>query len=196
MRRFVPVLFCFIALTSFNCSRNEEPLKKKELPVDSSLVQNKQDFPQYRFSFRPPVKWERLPKEMFDELKGRLKEKYPREKGVVYNPIDLFYNSEDKCMLYITSVNFLSVKSDPYYEYDKVLRSSFGSSDVEYENYLKDGFKLMQYIIHDDIRVNFKAVFSPGKESLVQFDYLFPNAAFKEEIKAAESSLGTLELME
>lgn len=196
MRRFVPVLFYFIALTAFNCSRNEEPLKKKELPVDSSLVQVKEDFSQYRFSFHPPVKWERLPKEMFDELKNKLKEKYPREKGVIYNPIDLFYNSEDKCMLYITSVNFLSVKSDPYYEYDKVLRSSFGSSDVEYENYLKGNFKIMQYIIHDGDRMNFKAVFSPGKKELVQFDYLLPNAAYKEEFKAAESSLGTLELIE
>ncbi|HEX2983054.1 MAG TPA: hypothetical protein VHO28_05860 [Ignavibacteriales bacterium] len=196
MRRFVPVFFYFIVLTALNCSGKEEPLKKKEFIVDSSLVQNKEDFPQYRFSFRPPVKWERLPKEMFDELKNRLKEKYPRERGVIYNPIDLFYNSEDKCMLYITSVNFLSVKSDLYYEYDKVLRSSFGSSDVEYENYLKGNFKIMQYIIHDGARINFKAVFSPGRESLVQFDYLFPNAAFKNEIKAAESSLGTLELME
>lgn len=195
MRPFAFTIFCLITLFAVNCSRNDKPPEKKDFIVDSSLVQKKEIFPKYQFSFHPPLNWNRLPKEMFNEFKERLRANYPHERGVIYHPIDLFYNSEDKSLLYITSIGFIGIKLDPLEEYDEIMKNST-NEPIENHKYLKDDLIIMQYIIHENDRVNYKAVFSSGNNTLIQFDYILMEAVYQNELNAVESSLGALALLE
>jgi hypothetical protein len=69
------------------------------------------------------------------------------------------------------------------------------SPKVKKAVYMKDGIKITQFLIQKNNIVNFRLLFNNGDGKLLQFDYLAGIRDYSLEVKAIESSIGSIKLI-
>ncbi len=77
--------------------------------------------------------------------------------------------------------------------YGALLADQFPSDTLRQGQYLKDGIHIAQFLVHPPGRVTFKLLFESPFGTLLQFDYLVPAAQYPGQIKAIESSIGSIQ---
>ena len=77
--------------------------------------------------------------------------------------------------------------------YGALLADQFPSDTLRQGQYLKDGIHIAQFLVQSSGRVTFKLLFESPFGTLLQFDYLVPAAQYPGQIKAIESSIGSIQ---
>jgi hypothetical protein len=78
-------------------------------------------------------------------------------------------------------------------KYKDLIQKNFSPTKVG--DFLKDNILFTQYLIQDENRINFKLLFFNPKDQLIQFDYILQKDSYVLELKAIESSIGSIKLI-
>ncbi len=195
----IAVMFCLVwgAFLLPGCSDNKDKpaLSQMHFNVDSSLLNYPVQTEVASFSFAAPKNWNRIPRTRFAALQQQLAPLL--ENGV--NPglelVSIFYDESSGGLCSICKIRSFpsdSAFQDSIKSYLKRLQSAFTSSAVYTGEYLKENIHIYQLLIQNPQIVNFKIIFKTNPNQAVQIDYVVPKKEYSRQIKAIESSIGSI----
>ena len=152
----------------------------------------------YNLSFNPPLGWNEVGKKQIDEAGKAISKALAGTSRITVKPVFIFVNDTSGSVLNVAEIRLDSVKSDldsQVAEYEKIMFSGKDSLKIKKAFYMKDGIKIAQFLIQKNGFVNFRLLFENGKGNLLQFDYLSKIEDYSNEVKAIESSIGSIKLI-
>lgn len=84
------------------------------------------------------------------------------------------------------------IQDDPINYYSELIGNSELFKNASKANFLKEGMLISQFIIKHNNHVIIKIIFEPKENYLVQFDYIFNEENYKQEVRSIESSMGSI----
>jgi len=199
-KRYTPkiiVLFLnlIIFFVVFSCTG-----EKKEIPrdnelifnIDSSLISATISDSALLVKFNPPKLWLSVNSEKFnfDPLD------IP---AINLNPLFSFANLGDSSSLRISKIiSKDSPSSDTrlFSVYDSLLKSACGKNLIKSGSFKKDGFTIHQYLIRKSGFIKFLLLFFNAKGDILVFNYSAKNGNYLNVLKAIESSIGSINLIQ
>jgi hypothetical protein len=185
---FLFLLLCF-------CSKqNKTPEKIAELTfeIDSTKLELTTSDQNLGIQFNAPKGWTPVPPAMLEQFNQQDSAVFLEGSSFVIQPISIFLNNVDKSLLYVSKIQNAqdSISIDGYKQsiQKHLVPTKMG-------DFRKDGIIFTQFLIQDENRVNFKLLFFNSKNQLIQFDYIVPKDVYLAELKAIESSIGSLKLI-
>ncbi len=163
-----------------------------QFDVDPSRLGAAVEAADYGIRFQAPAGWEPLAASAIDSI-GRAVALL----GEVFDlrPRYVFLDPSSGSLLSVATISLPD--SLPFDEqiahYGVLLAEQFPSDTLRQGQYLKDGIHIAQFLVHPPGRVTFKLLFESPSGTLLQFDYLVPEAQYPGQIKAIESSIGSIQ---
>lgn len=149
----------------------------------------------YGITLYPPKGWELVPADVLQQLKTQ-SSKNASAQEVSFEPINMFFNEENQSILsiaHIIEVNKQGISDrDLLKKYQELLTSKIDSSRLKKGEFFKDGIHFVQFLIQDGERVIFKLLVRNVKNQLIELDYIVLKSVYSSEVKAIESSIGTI----
>lgn len=178
-------------------------LKKSEPPefpamnfnIERNLLGNKVECKEFGFSFNAPVDWNEAGKKELDDASQALTKTLAGKKDISINPLYIFIRSNG-CVLNIANIKLSAQQNnlkDKIKVYESVFFGDHVPPDIKKTLYSKDGINIVQYLLQEN-RIDFRLLFISAKGDLIQFDYLADKRNYLNEVKAIESSIGSIKL--
>jgi hypothetical protein len=178
------------------CSEQDKTSSQKvaelEFEIDSSKVEHITHNTDLGIQFNSPKGWTLIPQALFEEFSKRNSAIFLEGVDFTINPISIFLNKENKSLLYISQLGGIE-DSTSVDKYKDLIQKNFSPTKVG--DFLKDNILFTQYLIQDENRINCKLLFFNPKDQLIQFDYILQKDSYVLELKAIESSIGSIKLI-
>lgn len=185
------LIFSFLIITCNDSQEKPAELQELEFAIDTSLISVSIADSVYLIRFSPPVNWQLMP---LDILKGLAKEH--GEIRIV--PLYIFGYAEQFSALNVSKIEFsdTTIQDKTKFElYEKIIKEAFSDQLIKQGNFKKDGIIIHQFLIKSDKMINFKLIFKNSKGEYIQFDYSSQNEHYPKVLKAIESSIGSIKLI-
>jgi len=196
MINFQKHLILFLSLLVLFCSKQEKsaPPKTSEMifEVDSTRLESALYVPELGIRFSSPKGWLPISEALFKEFRQK-NPTVPGDSVFLCKPVSIFFNNDSKSLLYISEIKTPNDSGSPG-NYQSLIQKSLEPKKTG--NFTKDNIYFTQFLIQDPVRINFKLVFSNANNQLIQFDYVVPTEFYVSELKAIESSIGSIKLVE
>lgn len=192
-------LIVFVFILSFFCSNQEknssQDVSELDFDVDSTKLEPTIQNKDLCIQFSSPKGWTLISQDIFEEFSKRNQIAHIENSGFSFKPISIFLNQESESLLYVSLIHGLEDTSTAKLieKYKGVIITNF--TPFKSGDFLKDNILFVQFLIQDEERVNFKLLFINNKNQLIQFDYIIPNKSYLSELKAIESSIGSIQLI-
>lgn len=198
MKKLV-VLVIILATVGFGCQKTQNQSVPGEtatiymnFTVDKSLLGPAWTAPTLGIGFNPPVDW----RVGADSLRQQVKE-IIHDPGYATTPLILFYNDSLQCGCLISEVDSLPVgNTDLIFDLNMnsfhVIDSTITVQNTEFQT---DFFRVRQTLALTESIVYFRLLFDREAEQMFQIDYIVPKIIYPSQVKAIESSLGSVRLL-
>ncbi len=160
--------------------------------IDPDELSAAVEAPELGIRFQPPSGWAPLSAADVDSVR--------RVVGLSHEAFELTprYVFLDAATGSLLSVSTLRLDPPASFEaqvarYGALLAAQFPADSLRQGQYLKDGIHIAQFLLAPEGRVNFKLVFASPRTDWVQFDYIASQASYPGEIRAIESSIGSIQ---
>ena len=87
------------------------------------------------------------------------------------------------------------LNNDPMENYSELLRKTDLFNDASHAKFLKDEMMISQFITNHNNYVIIKIIFQSKGTNLIQFDYIFKEENYKQEVRSIESSIGSIKIL-
>lgn len=87
------------------------------------------------------------------------------------------------------------LSNDPIENYSELLLKTDLFNDALHAKFLKDGIMISQFITNYNNYVIIKIIFQSIEKNLIQFDYIFNEENYKQEVRSIESSIGSIKIL-
>jgi hypothetical protein len=143
--------------------------------------------------FNPPMQWEPLQDDLFAELLRRVDTRQGDWDSINITPVHMFINSGRGSSLTVSTMRFRNgSETENLKSYDTSIREHFNDIDLLYTVFVKDGIYFHQYLLQNDDMINFKLLTQESDGTMLQWDYVVPRQAYTFEVRAIESSIGSI----
>jgi hypothetical protein len=85
--------------------------------------------------------------------------------------------------------------SDPIDYYSEVIGNTDLFKSASRAKFLKDGVLISQFITKNNNHIIIKISFQPKDNYLIQFDYIYNEENYKQEVRSIESSIGSIKIL-
>jgi hypothetical protein len=85
--------------------------------------------------------------------------------------------------------------SDPIDYYSGIIGNTDLFKIASKAKFLKDGVLISQFITKHNNHIIIKIIFQPKADYLIQFDYIFNEKNYKQEVRSIESSIGSIKIL-
>jgi hypothetical protein len=144
-------------------------------------------------TFNPPLQWEPLRDDLFAEATRQLLSEQSDSDTISVTPEYIFLDDKQGSSLIVSTVQFRTgLASDNIGGYHASLKEHFGNEGVLYTVYVKDGIYFHQYLLQNHEMINFKLMTHETDNTMLQWDYVVPRYAYTIEVRAIESSIGSI----
>lgn len=189
MRYVLGLLLSLLVLTGCREEEASGP-PSMEFTVDPALLGDKVVLPEQDVQFQPPVSWRAVEASNRESLEQAL----PVSDSLAFRPLHIFLDETSGSVLSVAEFSF--DEGLPFEEqmkrYGDVLAQRFAGDSLRQTLFLKEGLPVAQFLVQPAGLVNFKLVFEAPYEGLIQFDYVVPRAQYPREVRAIESSIGSI----
>jgi len=188
--------FCLITLLLFSAcgQRAEDPsgVPVMAFEVNEALLGEAVRLDAHGLVFSPPRGWKGASADLLEEINTTVFEK---EASVRQESIKVFYDADAGSFLSVTLVQVDGGGSfeEQTEQFANLLSSQQTSVSYRKAAFNKDGLHLVQFMGQSQGMINFKLLLASGGGDLLQFDYVVPMAHYPEQVKAVESSIGSLQ---
>ncbi len=187
---FAALWLCLLCLLA--ACRERTDVQTMHFDVDPARLGAAVEASDLGIRFQPPSGWAPLAAAEIDSVRRATALAH---EAVELTPRYVFLDSTSGSLL---SVSTLRLDPPAPFEaqvarYGELLAAPFPADSLRQGQYLKDGIHIAQFLLEPGGRVNFKLVFASTRADLLQFDYIATLAAYPGEIKAIESSIGSIQ---
>lgn len=174
-----------------NHSENNDP-KELTFKVDNSLLGEKFIDNYLEFSFSPPNSCLQMSEGIVQKVKDRFKQEYTVPNSFVIEPHMFFLNENDQFACLISILPTLTNADNSIVKYQQAICTQYIDSQVSQADFLHNGFRIYQSLIISKDIVQFKLVVTQSVNKSFQIDYVIPKSIYQDNLKAIESSIGSL----
>jgi hypothetical protein len=188
------VLLVFLAI-SYACTKKQEPnntIPLVKFEVNRRLLGDSILSKVHKVSFFVPKDWKPLPKDIEEKLRLRLSEQNIGE--IRPQPMYLFVGEKSKATLIVSTLDFPQQDSTVALKkahFVRKVQSQIDSTMLRVSEFRKGTMPLVQCVIRTPTQITFKILIE-AETTLLQFDYIIPMAIYNNEIRAVESSIGSI----
>ena len=188
--------FFLILVILISCHKEPPAESRKEMifQVDSTLIADCRVLDDIGLSFHPPEGWALLTGDAMEAVREQTREDDP---SVPFSVVpEIIFNDESS--MSILSVSRIVMKDDipgskefknRYHDFIQRLEKS---AHIQEDTFLMNGIPVTQYLIQDEFKVVFKFLLKNIGDNWVQFDYIVLRDTYSDEVKAIESSVGSI----
>jgi hypothetical protein len=192
---FVLILLLSLFAACENSKKSNDP-KELNFNVDKTKLNEKVNSPLLGLEFNPPANWNEIDSVLIRNMKGQLKSQSVRSDSIQFSLKKVFLDQENMSMLSISELEFDNAIAEPKNYYDSRIQNKFEKASIfRRGEFLKDDIKFIQYLIENSGNVNFKLLFSNSNDKTIQFDYILTKKNYSNQIRAIESSIGSIKLI-
>ena len=197
------VLLLFIISACTSCSSDDTSENTNNIPelqfdIDTTKLGETYRRDDYGIMLYPPKGWDLVSAEVLQQFKKQLSKNISAQE-VSFEPIDMFFNEENQSILSIAHIIEVNkqrtTEQDLLKNYRELLTSKINSSQLKKGEFFKDGIHFVQFLIQDGERVIFKLLLQNSKKQVIELDYIILQNVYNSEVKAVESSIGTIDLI-
>lgn len=194
--KVIALLVSVLSLT-YACDRRTEvidnSLDEIQFEVSDTLLGSKITYDDNMFEFSVP-RLLTVPESNFkgleDQLNSYLKDNIK---------ISLLYVWTDSAKENSLSVSRIILTDDFLNDPIDYYSGEIGNTDL-FKNsskakFLKDGVLISQFITRNNNHIIIKIIFQPKDNYLIQFDYIFNEENYKQEVRSIESSIGSIKIL-
>lgn len=180
----------FFLLTA-SCREREPEVPVMQFTVTPSLLGTAVVAEDLGVQFQPPAGWEPLSATAFDSLNQALERP---DDTVPLQPHYVFLDPTTGSLCSVTTVHFADTPAfdEVIDRYGRLLAAQFPEDALRQGLFEKDGIRIAQFLVQPRGRVVFKLLFEAAMGKVLQFDYIVPSAVYAAEVKAIESSIGSI----
>jgi len=185
-------LYLCLIIFLITCAKKEKndsaKLIELQFQIDSTAIANNFTDNNLGFQFNPPLFWNSY---NIDALSSK---NQTGDTNFVFHPQHIFANENQTGILIINTIESRQITTFTE-EYNLFLKNQFGNNLIKQGQFLKYNRIVSQYLIQDSARVVFKLLFKNYLGEMIQFDYIIAANFYPSLIKAIESSIGTIKLV-
>lgn len=186
-------LTTFFALQHCTEKKDHNPqLNELLFNIDTTLISSPVTNTSLLVKFNPPKSWTSHKSESGFLLDSELNGLHPER-------IFCFADNIDSAYLTVSRIPFqdtISPDSKLFSGYDSLLKSALGNCILKSGNYKQNGFTVHQYLIDKSGYISFLLLFSNIKGEVISFQYTAKKANYLKVLKAIESSIGSINLIQ
>jgi hypothetical protein len=177
-----------------NCNNNQKPDMETELifHVDSSLVGPMVAPEETGILVHPPKGWTVLDSLTREQLIQNIHPKQAEPQPLRITPLEVYMDSLSQSVFAISRLEFTSSDTAGIRQYQETIENTFSKHSLRKGSFTKKGLYFTQYLIQNNKQVAFKLFTKPGNNRYIQFDYIIPANQYVNQIKAIESSIGSI----
>ncbi|MGD9900837.1 MAG: hypothetical protein AB7T22_17055 [Calditrichaceae bacterium] len=195
------IIICLTGLLFVFCDGKSDENKASEdelyFNIDKSLLEDAVKPDGYHISLNPPKNWLPVNEELFDALVKETTKLTDPGMNIEYKPITIFFDEQYGNLLSVIHVKTMSdsVSGKAFEQkYIAMLDHNLPSAEPQKGSFTKNDTRFTQYLIQDDKRVAFKLIFLDLSGQVIQLDYNVDANRYIHELKAIESSIGSVSL--
>lgn len=180
------------------CDNSKESSKPDELKfnVDEAKLGSEITNESLGVKFNPPLSWNAIDSTLIAKMKGQLKTQTVRNDSIKVTLKDVFMKQENRSLLSISKLSFNNSITSPKEFYDEKVTNKFSRASLfKRGEFLKDDIKFIQYLVQNGGNVNFKLLFNNEDNETIQFDYILNKKNYSNQLRAIESSIGSIKLI-
>lgn len=190
------LIFMLMLVLSFSvhtCGNREKPETDPELifEIDSTLVGPEIKLEEYNLSVSPPAGWDVLDSNLQDSLKAVVLSRLSGSEGFLIDPLEIIWEPKTSSILSISRIE-LENDSVQIKDYYNAVEKSFKDQSIKKGYFRSRGLPFTQYLIQGNSQVAFKLITQATEKGHVQFDYVIPLNHYMDQLKAIESSIGSI----
>lgn len=197
MKSFLTLLTIILVLSLIGCDNkskvNESDLDEIHFNVDTNLLGEKTVNSVNSFEFYIPKLLTNSETEFYD-LENQLNSSLPESINLL-----LLYVLTDSAKENSLSISKIILPADlsssTIDSYSEVIGNTYLFKNASKAKYLKDGIIFSQFITNHNNYVIIKIIFQPKENNLIQFDYIFNEENYKQEVRSIESSIGSIKIL-
>ena len=196
MKKRLCVLTVLTLLMS--CSKQTEtkaPAGEVLFEVNPVLLGDLVRLPELKLTMHPPKDWTAVDEALFKTVCMQLQAMYSDDAPLQVKPHRIFLNNETQSMLSISAIQYAAdsmavSRAMDYFEKNSPVDQ--GDRKMNRMNFVKDQIYMEQLLVHDQLRIAFKLVMRDGTGGLIVLDYTTLRTEYEKEVKAIESSIGSI----
>ena len=174
------------------CGGEARPdLQPMQFNIDPGRVDAPVEAAALGIRFQPPAGWTLLSAAALDSINQALS-----GEALILQPQYVFSHPANGSELKVDTLGRISLLGEQVARHGEALAGRHPGASIQQDQYLKDGIHVAQFLVQSGGYVTFTLFFASSKEGLIQFDYIVPQAAYPGQIKAIESSIGSIQLVE
>jgi hypothetical protein len=191
---YLAVILIVLALANA-CSKKAEPQNTSNVmkfSVDTLLLDEQVKSAELALQFRAPKGWKPLESALQKELEAKMSAVDSAEIRILTKYV--FKRSQGTSALAVSTLVFPSLDTtftQKMVHYTTRINSSVDTSSMKVARFTKGNIPMTQFVFRSPQSVAFKLLF-PSNNQILQFDYIIATSEFNNEIRAVESSIGSI----
>ena len=174
------------------CGGETRPdLQPMAFNIDPSQVEAPVEAVALGIRFQPPAGWMPLSAAVLDSIGQVLS-----AEALDLQPQYVYSHPANGSVLNVATIENTATLGEQVMRHGEALATKHPGAPVQQDQYLKDNIHIAQFLLQSGGYVTFTLFFASSKGGLIQFDYIVPQASYPEQIKAIESSIGSIQLVE
>jgi hypothetical protein len=147
-------------------------------------------------SFAPPVSWQPLEPGVLLAAKARLEALTATQGESLVEPVQAFVDPTTSTCCVLSRWGGPAAGDSTWkaagLRTSQSMSARFQGAEIKESSFAYRGFRLRQYLVTTADQVMFKILAHRPGSAVIQLDYVAPKAAYAREVKAIESSIGSL----
>lgn len=193
------VIITFITLIFFTgaCDKKTESVKANpeeiHFTVNETLLGNKIIHDENLFEFYVPILLT-VQENDFSKIEQQLNSVL--HDGIELSLLNVWTDSVKENSLSVSRIILNDkILIDPIDYYSEVIGNTDLFKSASKAKFLKDGLLISQFITNHNQHIIIKIIFQPKENYLIQFDYIFNEENYKQEVRSIESSIGSIKIL-
>ena len=198
--RFLQFLLCSIVISGFGACDSPNTTKQSyetlTFKVDETLLEPMITDTTLRIKMAPPKNWKKIDDPMLTQIINKLGTQLTMQE-LQLAPRSIFLNENSLAMCIVSELK------GPDIEPDKTLlknlqtayQNQFPNATVQEAIFTKDAFRIYQVMVIADDFVHIKLICDAPETLIFEVDYRVPRDVYQTELRAIESSIGSINLI-
>ena len=195
--RFFQLLLCGIVISGFvGCdspNTRKQTYETLTFKVDETRLEPAIEDTMLRIKIAAPKNWKKIDDSMLTQVINELDTQPTPELQLV--PRWIFFNEDSRAMCIVSELNGIETAPDePLLEIlTTAYRNQFPNAKVQQAVFMKDAFRVHQLMVIAPDFVRIKLICDAPETLVFEVDYHVPRDVYQTELRAIESSIGSIQ---
>ena len=196
---FLQFLLFSIVISSFiGCDSpnpQKQPYETLVFNVDETLLEPIVTDTELKIKIAAPKNWKEIDDAMLTQVISKLDTQ--RIQGIQMVPRWIFVNGSSRAMCVVSKLNGVGIAPDEALlkTLTTAYQNQFPKATVQQAVFIKDAFRIHQLMVIATDFVRIKLICDAPETLVFQVDYHIPKDVYQTELRAIESSIGSINLM-